>query len=64
MVLSVPSEEDDWKVKKDVSDSGDGFLVFVHNAVIELSLTYTESPEDIEFYFHGPPLMNQYVHTL
>ena len=61
VVLSEPSEEDDWKVKKDVSDSGDGFLGFVHNAVIEHQLNHHESPEDIEFYFCGPPLMNQAV---
>ena len=61
VVLSEPSEEDDWKVKKDVSDEGDGFLGFVHNAVIEHQLKLHDAPEDIEFYFCGPPLMNQAV---
>jgi Na+-transporting NADH:ubiquinone oxidoreductase subunit F len=61
VVLSEPSEEDDWKVKKDVSDEGDGFLGFVHNAVIEHQLNHHDSPEDVEFYFCGPPLMNQAV---
>ena len=61
VVLSEPSDEDDWKVKKDVSDEGDGFLGFVHNAVIEHQLSHHDSPEDIEFYFCGPPLMNQAV---
>lgn len=61
VVLSEPSDEDDWKVKKDVSDAGDGFLGFVHNAVIEHQLSLHDSPEDIEFYFCGPPLMNQAV---
>lgn len=61
VVLSEPSGEDDWKVKTDVSDEGDGFLGFVHNAVIEHQLSHHDSPEDIEFYFCGPPLMNQAV---
>jgi Na+-transporting NADH:ubiquinone oxidoreductase subunit F len=61
VVLSEPSEEDQWKVKKDVSDEGDGFLGFVHNAVIEHQLNHHDSPEDVEFYFCGPPLMNQAV---
>ncbi len=61
VVLSEPSEEDDWKVKKDMKDEGDGFLGFVHNAVIEHQLAHHEAPEDIEFYFCGPPLMNQAV---
>ncbi len=39
VVLSEPSEEDDWKVKKDMKDEGDGFLGFVHNAVIEHQLS-------------------------
>lgn len=61
VVLSEPAEEDDWKVKKDVNDEGDGFLGFVHNAVIEHQLAHHDAPEDIEFYFCGPPLMNQAV---
>ena len=61
VVLSEPSDEDDWKVKTDVSDEGDGFLGFVHNAVIEHQLSHHDSPEDVEFYFCGPPLMNQAV---
>ena len=61
MVLSDPTEEDNWNEKKSVDDEGDGFLGFVHNAVIEHHLKPHEAPEDIEFYFCGPPLMNQAV---
>ena len=62
VVLSEPLEEDNWKVKKDVNDTeGDGFLGFVHQAVIDNHLKDHEAPEDIEFYFCGPPLMNQAV---
>ena len=62
MVLSEPLEEDNWVVKKDMDDeAGDGFLGFVHQAVIDEYLEKHEAPEDIEFYFCGPPLMNQAV---
>ena len=61
LVLSEPSEEDNWKEKKDMNDEGDGFLGFVHNAVIDHHLKDHEAPEDIEFYFCGPPMLNQAV---
>ena len=62
MVLSEPLEEDNWKVKKDMDDeSGDGFVGFVHQAVIDNYLSKHETPEDIEFYFCGPPMMNAAV---
>lgn len=62
VVLSEPTEEDNWKVKKDINDKeGDGFLGFVHQAVIDEYLSKHDAPEDIEFYFCGPPLMNQAV---
>ena len=61
LVLSEPAPEDNWKEKKSLEDEGDGFLGFVHNAVIEHHLKPHEAPEDIEFYFCGPPLMNQAV---
>lgn len=62
VVLSEPLPEDNWVEKKDVDDpEGDGFLGFVHQAVIDQYLRKHEAPEDIEFYFCGPPLMNQAV---
>ena len=62
VVLSEPAEEDNWVAKKDTDDlNGDGFLGFVHQAVIDQYLSKHEAPEDIEFYFCGPPLMNQAV---
>ncbi len=62
VVLSDALPEDNWTVKKDVNDNdGDGFDGFVHKAVIDQYLTKHEAPEDIEFYFCGPPLMNQAV---
>lgn len=62
MVLSEPLEEDNWVPKKDMDDEeGDGFLGFVHLAVIDQYLKKHDSPEDIEFYFCGPPMMNNAV---
>jgi Na+-transporting NADH:ubiquinone oxidoreductase subunit F len=55
-------EEDNWKVKSDMEDEkGDGFTGFVHQAVIDNYLNKLDAPEDIEFYFCGPPMMNQAV---
>jgi len=62
LVLSEPLPEDNWVVKKDIYDTeGDGFVGFVHQAVIDNYLTKHEAPEDIEFYFCGPPMMNKAV---
>jgi Na+-transporting NADH:ubiquinone oxidoreductase subunit F len=65
VVLSEPSEEDNWKVMKDIDDKdGDGFLGFVHQAVIDQYLSKHDSPEDLELYFCGPPMMNQAVQKM
>jgi Na+-transporting NADH:ubiquinone oxidoreductase subunit F len=62
LVLSEPLPEDNWVPKTDVNDEkGDGFVGFVHQAVIDNYLTKHDAPEDIEFYFCGPPLMNNAV---
>ncbi len=65
VVLSEPLEEDNWVEKKDIhDDEGDGFLGFVHQAVIDQYLVNHPEPEEIEFYFCGPPLMNQAVQKM
>ncbi len=65
LVLSEPLEEDNWVVKKDMNDkNGDGFVGFVHQAVIDQYLNNHEAPEDLEFYFCGPPMMNNAILTL
>ena len=62
LVLSEALPEDNWVAKKDCDDqNGDGFVGFVHQAVIDQYLSKHESPEDIEFYFCGPPMMNNAV---
>ncbi|MDA0356530.1 MAG: NADH:ubiquinone reductase (Na(+)-transporting) subunit F [Bacteroidetes bacterium] len=64
VALSEPMAEDNWKVKSDLEAEGDGFIGFVHNCVIDQYLSKHESPEDIELYFCGPPLMNQAVQKM
>ncbi|PHR22861.1 MAG: NADH:ubiquinone reductase (Na(+)-transporting) subunit F [Fluviicola sp.] len=65
LVLSDALESDNWVNKTDINDEvGDGFSGFVHNAVIKEYLEKHEAPEDIEFYFCGPPMMNQAVLTM
>ena len=42
----------DWTEKTGVDDKGgDGFLGFVHNAVIDQYLSKHDEPEEIELYF-------------
>jgi Na+-transporting NADH:ubiquinone oxidoreductase subunit F len=64
LALSEPMEEDNWKVKKSLEDEGDGFVGFIHQVVIDNYLKSHEAPEDIEFYFCGPPLMNKAVQQM
>ena len=65
LVLSNATEKDNWVNKKDVNDTeGDGFSGFVHQVVIDQYLSKHDAPEDIEFYFCGPPMMNQAVITM
>jgi Na+-transporting NADH:ubiquinone oxidoreductase subunit F len=65
MALSEPMESDNWKVMKDIDDKeGDGFVGFIHNVVIEQYLNKHETPEDLELYFCGPPMMNNAVQKM
>ena len=64
LALSEPLEEDNWKVKTDIDSPGDGFVGFIHNCVIDNYLNHHETPEDIELYFCGPPLMNKAVQKM
>ena len=64
LALSEPMEEDNWKVKENIDAPGDGFVGFIHQVVIDNYLNHHESPEDIELYFCGPPLMNQAVQKM
>ncbi|TXI69823.1 MAG: NADH:ubiquinone reductase (Na(+)-transporting) subunit F, partial [Flavobacterium sp.] len=48
-------------VKDGPNGEGDGFVGFIHNVVIDNHLKLHDAPEDIEFYFCGPPMMNNAV---
>jgi len=65
IALSEPLPEDKWVEKKSLDDKkGDGFTGFVHQVVVDYYLSKHESPEDVEVYFCGPPLMNQAVEKM
>ncbi len=54
LALSEPLPEDNW----------DGPTGFVHQVLYEHYLKRHPAPEDVEYYFCGPPLMNQAVLNL
>ena len=64
LALSEPQPEDNWKVKEGIDGEGDGFVGFIHNVVIDNYLSKHDSPEDIELYFCGPPMMNKAVQKM
>lgn len=61
IALSEPLPEDNWKVKEGLDGEGDGFVGFIHQVLIDNYLSKLDDPEDIEYYFCGPPMMNQAV---
>lgn len=62
IALSEPLPEDNWKVKKSIDDpEGEGFVGFIHQVLIDNYLKFHPDPDEIEFYFCGPPMMNQAV---
>jgi Na+-transporting NADH:ubiquinone oxidoreductase subunit F len=61
IALSEPLPEDNWKVKNGIDGEGDGFVGFIHQVFIDNYLSKHPEPEEIEFYFCGPPMMNAAV---
>ena len=51
IALSEPLPEDNW----------DGHVGFIHQVLIDNYLKDHPAPEDVEYYFCGPPMMNQAV---
>lgn len=51
LALSEPLPEDNWK----------GYTGFIHQVLYDNYLSKHEAPEDIEYYFCGPPQMNNAV---
>jgi Na+-transporting NADH:ubiquinone oxidoreductase subunit F len=62
IALSDPLPDDNWKEKKSLDDNkGDGYLGFIHQVLYDNYLKNHPEPEEIEYYFCGPPLMNAAV---
>jgi Na+-transporting NADH:ubiquinone oxidoreductase subunit F len=61
VALDNPLPEDNWQVKEDMDSPGDGFQGFIMPVVYEQYLKNHPEPEEIEYYFCGPPMMNQSV---
>jgi Na+-transporting NADH:ubiquinone oxidoreductase subunit F len=51
LAMSEPLPEDNWK----------GYTGFIHQALYDNYLGKHEEPEDVEYYFCGPPAMNEAV---
>ena len=53
--------EDNWQVKDNIDAPGDGFKGYIMQVVHDEYLANHEEPEEVEYYFCGPPMMNQSV---
>ena len=45
-------------------DNWDGYTGFIHNVLYENYLKDHPAPEDVEYYYCGPPMMNKCVHQM
>lgn len=61
IALDNPLPEDNWKVKADIDADGDGFQGYIMQVLHDEYLSKHDEPEEIEYYFCGPPMMNQSV---
>ena len=61
VALDNPLEEDNWQVKDDIDSPGDGFKGYIMPVCVEQYLNKHPEPEEIEYYFCGPPMMNKSV---
>jgi len=59
--LDNPLPEDNWIVKEDIHSPGDGFQGFIMPVCVKEYLSKHEEPEEVEYYFCGPPAMNASV---
>jgi len=61
VALDNPLPEDNWKEKESIDDEGDGFKGYIMQVAYEKYLKNHPEPEEIEYYFCGPPMMNASV---
>ncbi len=61
VALDNPLPEDNWQVKESLDAPGDGFKGFIMPVCVKEYLATHSEPEEVEYYFCGPPMMNQSV---
>ncbi len=61
VALDNPLPEDNWKEMETIEDEGDGFKGYIMSVAYEKYLKNHPEPEEIEYYFCGPPMMNASV---
>ena len=61
VALDNPLPEDNWNEKENIDDNGDGFKGYIMSVCYEQYLKDHPEPEEIEYYFCGPPAMNASV---
>lgn len=61
IALDNPLPEDNWQKMETTEDKGDGFVGFIMPVLMEKYLRNHPEPEEVEYYFCGPPAMNQSV---
>ena len=61
VALDNPLPEDNWKVKENIDAEGDGFVGYIMPVLYEQYLSKHPEPEEVEYYFCGPPAMNASV---
>lgn len=61
VALDNPLPEDNWKEKASIDDEGDGFKGFIMPVCVQQYLSKHPEPEEVEYYFCGPPMMNASV---
>jgi len=59
--LDNPLPEDNWNEKHSIDDEGDGFVGYIMPVCYSKYLENHPEPEEIEYYFCGPPAMNASV---
>lgn len=61
VALDNPLEEDNWQVKEGLDGEGDGFKGYIMQVCYDEYLKNHPEPEEVEYYFCGPPMMNASV---
>jgi len=61
VALDNPMPEDNWSEKESIGDEGDGFKGYIMSVCYDQYLKDHPEPEEIEYYFCGPPAMNASV---